>query len=1321
MSLDRRVPEQDSAQNEELTRRAKEKRDKENYDAAVRENERQNAEIDKQNAANEAKYQKDLADYNALINVKSETQKIKDEYARQINETNLENERIKAEIRSRESAINIRYGTYSSSVKEGISDQERKTSEKMAEIKRNEQRSLNVQSLRESGQVLTKGAWNTFNKTDGQVSLTTLNQNYLLSQESQAEASRRNAIQNAGFIHSGVKQTREQSKLPYVQPVTQSKSPLYTPQMQERVSAIKPTAIPKGTIYPTKPTLAQKQTGTLTNVNTGQYIDNFNKPQTNIVANPRALVAGLKRQVAPEGTPIKSPIIIGETKKTRVENTLFTGDWNGQQTKKTRLADPKIDAMIGAYGYDKTNQIIGNYNRIIDSNNLLIKEDNRKNRNEYFDFRRQQVREDKYFKSPKAQGPPKPKYETVIAAPTLNELVISNNQTPENIFIQNKYSELDKLSAKLNKEVTSDDERKLVQVGAEAGKGGLSILASIQNFGEQTVRPAITGKPPTNPPIILSSEPTSSQLFPIGEGWKLKTPGELLSTAKQQYQKYGPATFVGDVLPTYGVGAESLLRGGVALAKASPILAIVGGRQLIKQGSKIGVKTLPYVPQKIKNFGGKISNVIPSGKIKNFAERHPLVSPRTYFDLRVVKKYTKENYPDYKNISIVKEKGQRIYTTSGGVEEKRPNLPYKPVEEQLKPSTKTMNEPIITNAPRKQRISNLDKQGDLLFSIEFKKGFKVKNGNIILMEKSGSIIQRPRLPQLAKKAKEPKMTILVKKEVIPRKKPSQRKENITSIPNDLYQYLKDKANKSLRQPNKPKPKPVRIVKLDWLTEYSQPEKSMQYAKTKRVTVTSADPDFEKSALTLGMKRYGVSSFVKESPSQRFMMKLEQSKKSGLLIETAQSKEGPLQLFRINKQKSITTGKKQIIIPDKTKGAKKITVKNELTQFDFVGEKIVLGRFYEAKGGLGKSEFVKDVTKNKQLIPVGSKDLERKLGGADINKNFGLEGVEPRIKETRKLTFRSAYPTDVWIEESKAIGSGRGISLQTQRTIINPEKPAPKINTPTKIDYLSAASTYKPLTEASGSGGSFDVEEEVVRYPSFNRVNKLEYNVIPKIALLSFTGQRGEVRVATKQVSSTAQKQESALKSVLDNALTTKQKTRQKTEQVQKLKNPLAEKFGFRPVLITGAIILTKSTPTQAQSPIQALKQPQKLKTIQKLEFKIPLPNPRRTTTKPPRIRLLPFGLPKEEKKREVRKSLPGDNADFLGNVQESSVAGMFNRSEVTYGLKKISRLQRGDKRELVGRSRSAPRREAKFVEGWGKDPFGFKDNTKKGKKFRLSF
>ena len=173
-----------------------------------------------------------------------------------------------------------------------------------------------------------------------------------------------------------------------------------------------------------------------------------------------------------------------------------------------------------------------------------------------------------------------------------------------------------------------------------------------------------------------------------------------------------------------------------------------------------------------------------------------------------------------------------------------------------------------------------------------------------------------------------------------------------------------------------------------------------------------------------------------------------------------------------------------------------------------------------------------------------------------------------------------------------------------------------------------------------------------------------------------------------------------------------QREKQKTETIQR------QKFILTPVLKQ----MQKQTPKLAtpsplkqptkQTPTFKLKQPIKLT----LRYRDPPPS------KPPRLVPLPLLPPKEEKKREPRKPQPGSKADFLGNVPESQIGGIFNRIETTYGQRKINRLLAGDVRVTKGGRRSAPRRSKPFVEGKGKDMFGFNQKKKNNQKsFKLSF
>ena len=364
MSLDRRVLNQDQPQYEEQTRKARAEKEKKDYEKAKTQYEKEQADIDnqnkdieKQNAANEAKYNSDILEFNSR---KSEKEKIEAEYQRQRDAVNAENERIKAEIRAHDSEYVRRLGQVSPSVKDELQNQERRTSEKLAEIKRNEQRSLNVQTFRESGQPLTKAAYDTFNKTGGQASLLDLNTKQIESQEAQrvarVQASQQNTLNTKQSYTELQKQVISAEHVGYLGGGT--------PKQEARSVAAqkRETKIPEGTVFPFVPKVAQDadQVRHLTNVNTGQSIGKNKEPLTNVVANPRAFVAGLQRNIPQAGTPIREEVHpLVQTGKIRVSNL---EDWNGQQTKKVRVSDPMIDRMVGAYGYEKTNEIIGNYN-----------------------------------------------------------------------------------------------------------------------------------------------------------------------------------------------------------------------------------------------------------------------------------------------------------------------------------------------------------------------------------------------------------------------------------------------------------------------------------------------------------------------------------------------------------------------------------------------------------------------------------------------------------------------------------------------------------------------------------------------------------------------------------------------------------------------------------------------------------------------------------------------------------------------------------------------------------------------------------------------
>jgi len=60
--------------------------------------------------------------------------------------------------------------------------------------------------------------------------------------------------------------------------------------------------------------------------------------------------------------------------------------------------------------------------------------------------------------------------------------------------------------------------------------------------------------------------------------------------------------------------------------------------------------------------------------------------------------------------------------------------------------------------------------------------------------------------------------------------------------------------------------------------------------------------------------------------------------------------------------------------------------------------------------------------------------------------------------------------------------------------------------------------------------------------------------------------------------------------------------------------------------------------------------------------------------------VLPIILPREELKVKTRRGKRGKKAGFIGNVRLDNIMGMYKRKEITYGKRKVSKLERQDAR-----------------------------------------
>tara|TARA_B110001454_G_scaffold120058_1_gene112057 strand:+ start:1 stop:2313 length:2313 start_codon:yes stop_codon:yes gene_type:complete len=85
-----------------------------------------------------------------------------------------------------------------------------------------------------------------------------------------------------------------------------------------------------------------------------------------------------------------------------------------------------------------------------------------------------------------------------------------------------------------------------------------------------------------------------------------------------------------------------------------------------------------------------------------------------------------------------------------------------------------------------------------------------------------------------------------------------------------------------------------------------------------------------------------------------------------------------------------------------------------------------------------------------------------------------------------------------------------------------------------------------------------------------------------------------------------------------------------------------------------------------------------LKTQQKTALAYSTPLKMTGVSKTPKV--LPIILPRVEEKVKTRRGKRGKKAGFIANVRTDNIMGMYKRSEITYGKKKVSRLERQDAR-----------------------------------------
>lgn len=542
--------------------------------------------------------------------------------------------------------------------------------------------------------------------------------------------------------------------------------------------------------------------------------------------------------------------------------------------------------------------------------------------------------------------------------------------------------------------------------------------------------------------------------------------------------------------------------------------------------------------------------------------------------------------------------------------------------------------------------------------------------------------------------------------------------------------------------------PVTVVKFGGkekisITDFTAPK---DYPiPPKRILISSPDIEFIRQIRSLKAVEIAKGIYEIKNPSRKTLKRISEMEKEGYLSNVATGRTAPLNLVKKEKIKhvklpktvkemmtqsnakiikskpkfsigisraktsvenTILGEKKPITVKEMRKLEKKLLKqKRKETIFDVV-ERPNITQVYETLGGLGKAKFVKDVTKTKDIIPFGSKDLERKL------ESVGLG--EKRVIGKPKTPYNYSQTKQI-----KGIGGSTGkaktISKSAKETII--KSSIPKLE-PKKIpiDYLQVRSGYvsrnieEPITT---SGSLYTTEYVTPRYPE-EKMEKLVLDIRPK----NIPRIESKISVNISQLPSSMQY--NGVKTQLDTSSVTKQKE----ETLQKQKNRLETTLTTRRALRTRRVPKVKLVATVIPDIMQSVSQPQQLKQPQRLQQKqkqiqiLKYQYPQRSRGENTRRRPFVFRL-KENEITKRKESKPGEKADFLGNVSETSISGIFKRSETVYGQKKINRLLKGDVRVVSGKKRATKRGPIKWKEGKKGDMFGFKNEAKKKRKFSI--
>ena len=665
---ERRVLEQDRPQYEQSVkakRIAQAKREQQEYDTAQKQYESDVAKYEQEQKAAEEKYQRELAEYNRQLEEYNksgwgkyeETAKNYDEKIKTIKEQRdeaLRNVKTTKMVRD-QSKPNTWYEKPLSReekkiIQNSISKKYNSQIEKVQREK-NERLQLLSFSIKYPGQRIQPSTLKTFRKDTSSKapSLVTLYEREKYNRAAELEAAKRSGAQTARAV--AVKQKAEMGIIG----TTQTSYGLR--EGSERAAAVKPTQMPSGTLFPAMPMQAEKTRRPMINVDTGQsimgaqraspavtvktvenryeiqtaegtktfktketaqrYLEKKQitvpikpvlrevtrtipaKPESRgapLLANPLAKLAGLTKPVPVEGSvkeqpqkPIFSFQNISEVKepsglallefqsqlktRERPSQTVYAGILEERGLPMTPLSRRIIDAFSskGKFaGYVEPVQAKGRKGIISKDGKQIFDIETgmgdvtigRKLGFVYdYNLQRPTTETPKMFEgtlqyvlSPKVQGPPKPRYETVVAVPGSLEYAVQNQTkpTPFNKLIESSYKSVDEFQSSLQKNypivsaVGPSQALETVKIGiATAG----FIASGTEQYVDPFVQEKLGLKKTIRPAPLVLSETSDEVLLPvdIGRSFESKSivPKERYFEGIYEYgKKYGAGSLV---------------------------------------------------------------------------------------------------------------------------------------------------------------------------------------------------------------------------------------------------------------------------------------------------------------------------------------------------------------------------------------------------------------------------------------------------------------------------------------------------------------------------------------------------------------------------------------------------------------------------------------------------------------------------------------------------------------------------------------------------------------------------------------------------------